>query len=329
MKMKTRHLLGIACPALLALDAIAGVGARISCKEPEYRFGDRTATGTVQHVFVIENTGDVPLQIASVRACCGTAASIDPQVIAPGSNGSLKVTLFMVGRRGELKKTFYVFSNDPSQPYYQIRMTGKGVADVYVEPGNVDFGDVRQTNNATRTVRLVCLSNVVLSITNIAVDSPAFIARPEKTADGYSIQVAVSSSIKPGVTQGNMRILTDHEKCRQFDVHLSATLGCDILVVPQEITLVGATGKVEPVTRHVAVRSKRGAPFKILGVDPPEPGIEVKVDGLSSASYRVEMRNILPFPELDGKRFVIRTDHEDGREIPVHIHMTPSPDKGN
>jgi len=35
------------------------------------------------------------------------------------------------------------------------------------------------------------------------------------------------------------------------------------------------------------------------------------------------MKNILPFPELDGKKFVIRTDHEDGREIPIPIRMTP------
>lgn len=36
---------------------------------------------------------------------------------------------------------------------------------------------------------------------------------------------------KPGVTQGNMRILTDNPTYPQFDMHLSATHGCDVMVV--------------------------------------------------------------------------------------------------
>ena len=326
-RMKTSCLSVLACSVLLAANAYAGIGPRISCKEPEYMFGDRPPTGAVEHVFVIENTGDAPLQIGDIRACCGGGASIDAKVIAPGSNANLKATLSMGGRRGAQKKSFYVASNDPNQPYLQLRMTGNGVADAYFDPENVYFVDVRQTTNATRTVRLVCSSNVVLSVTNIVIDSPVFKATPEKTAEGYSIRVAVSLPLKPGVTQGIMQILTDHEKYRQFNVHLFATLTSDIMVVPQELTLVGATGKTESVTRYISIRSKSNAPFKILSVEPPEPSVEVKVHGLPSGGYRIEMRNILPFPDLDGKRFVIRTDHNDGREIQVPVRVLPRPDK--
>lgn len=322
--MKISSFSVIACSALLTLDAIAGTGPRIHCKEPAYQFGDMSNTGVVEHVFLIENKGDAPLHV-NVRACCGATASLSANQIEPGTNATLAVTVSIGGVRGQVNKTFYVGSDDPAQPYYQLRVTGTARAASYVDPGYINFGDMRLGEESEKVLRLVASTNLALSITNIAIDAAQFTATYTRTNDGYCITVRTAPLLKPGVTQGNMRILTDNKAYPQFDVHLSATLGCDILVVPQEITLVVATGKVESVTRYLAIRSKRGIPFKILSVEPPEPGIEVKVDALSAGGYRVEMRNILPFPELAGKRFVIRTDHDEGREIPVPIRAAPRP----
>jgi len=73
----------------------------------------------------------------------------------------------------------------------------------------------------------------------------------------------------------------------------------------------------------VAIRSKANRPFKILKVEPPEAGIEVKLRDLAAGGYTCEISNILPFKDLDGKKVVISTDHEDGRQIAIPIRIVP------
>jgi hypothetical protein len=46
---------------------------------------------------------------------------------------------------------------------------------------------------------------------------------------------------------------------------------------------------------------------------------------LLSGGHRVQLTGILPSPDLDGNRFLIRTDRADAREIPVPIRVTPKP----
>ena len=322
--VNTAGLFLFASFALLAGNVFAGTSPRIACNEPEYQFDERANTGVVEHVFLVENRGDAPLQIGSVRACCGTGASIATNEIAPHTNTALVVSVSIGGIRGPVQKTFYIGSNDPSQPYLQLRVIGTATADAYLEPGSVNFGDVRLGEKTERTVKLQVSQNLALSITNITVDTNQFAATWNKTDDGYCVTVRTVPPLKAGVNQGNMRILTDSREYGRFDVHLSATLASDIIVVPQEIVLIESVGKVEAVTRYVAIRSKSNSPFKIVKVEPPEPGIEVKVDSLPSSGYRIEMKNILPFPELDGKRFVVRTDSADCWEIAIPVRVSHS-----
>ncbi|MEI8354330.1 MAG: DUF1573 domain-containing protein [Lentisphaerota bacterium] len=232
----------------------------MACKEPEFNFGDRPNTGVVEHVFTIQNQGDAPLRIGNIRACCGATAGIESSVIAPGSNSNLKATINLAGRRGEMKKSFYIASNDPNQPYYQIRMIGNPTAEVYVDPGDLDFGHVRPTGNP------------------------------------------------PGI------------------VHLAATLADDIEVVPRELVLVSAPGKVEPVTRYLALRSRRDSPFNVLKVETPDPAVKVKIDKLSPAGYRLEFENFRAFAALDGKSIMIRTDHPDGTALVIPIRVIREPE---
>ena len=307
---------------ILLLTLSTQAGPKIGCKEPDYQFGDKPNIGSTEHTFLIENQGDVPLQIGKIRACCGASASIGAQIILPGSNTTFNINLSLQGRKGEQRKSFYIGSNDPNQPYFQVRMIGNATAEVFIDPANVDFGQLRLTSEAEKIVRFVCAgTNLTLTITNLVVDTVQFTAKCERTNDGYRIKVRTVPPLKPGVTQGNMRILTDSGKYPRFDVHLAATLASDIQVVPQEIVLVEKSGKPEAVNRYVALRSKSNKPFKILKVEPPEDGIDVKVRNLAAGGYTCEMNNILPFKELDGKKVIISTDHEDGKQIAIPIRV--------
>ena len=300
----------------------ARTGPRIACKEPEYIFGEAHNTGSIDHAFVISNEGDMPLNIGKIRSCCGATAGIAQEVIAPGSNTTFRVSLSLRGRTGPQKKSFYIASNDPNHPYFQVQMTGTATTEVSVDLVSVDFGKIGLTDEMEKSVKIKHAPAIVMAVTNVVVDQPKFAVTFENLASGCLVKVRTISPNKPGVTQGNMRILTDNAKYPLFDVHLIASVSSDILVVPQEIALVETAGNMEPVTRYLAIRSRANKPFRILKIEPPDSGIEVKIEGLPTNGYRCELKNILPFSELDGKMFIVRTDHEDGREIAIPIRFS-------
>jgi len=318
--------LGLFLLSLLCATNLRATGPRISCSEPEYNFGDVPNTGSITNVFLIRNIGDQPLQIGEVRGCCGASGVVADKLLAPGSGTTCRVSFNLIGRKGLQRKAFYIASNDRTQPYYQVTMVGTAASEVLVEPDNVDFGQIRMTDEVEREVRLTCSTSLVMSVTNIVMQSGAFVAKYENTTNGIVVKVRTIPPLKSGVTQGNMRILTDNPKHRQVNVHVMATVSSDIVVVPREILLIEPEGDVTPVTRYLAIRSRTGKSFRVLGVEAPDPDIGIQISELSPNSYRCEFKNILPFPELDGKMFIVKTDHEDGHEIAIPVHVSKRPE---
>jgi hypothetical protein len=101
---------------------------RIVCDATMYDFGERVDIRPVSHVFTIRNTGGSPLDIRRVRACCGATARMGTMLIPPGSNTTLTISLWLNGRRGNQRKSFYVSSNDPQTPNLQLVFIGTVIA---------------------------------------------------------------------------------------------------------------------------------------------------------------------------------------------------------
>lgn len=97
---------------------------RIHCATPEISAGDFTPNVRQVFMFELSNTGNAVLVISNVRACCGTTVELSQKVIPPGSNAVVNFTL-RASRSGMIKKSFYIHSNDPINPVYQLRVTGR------------------------------------------------------------------------------------------------------------------------------------------------------------------------------------------------------------
>ena len=319
----------LASVLLLCVSTALAGEPKLVCDEPVFSFGNVEGSNSVEHSFVLWNRGDAPIIIGKLRGCCGATVAVSAPTIAPGSNTILKIVLSLAGANGEVRKSVYVASNDPKQPYLQVRLEGMARPPVLVEPGYLNFNAVSSNEALSAEVTITSLPVVPLRVTNVVSATGQFRAEVIVSSNRFCrIRVNSIGPLPQGVTRGSIAALTDNAMYPRLDISVLATVSSDILIVPQDITLLATTGKVEPVTRYLAIRSKRGVPFKILSVEAPDPGIEVKVDALSSGGYRIEMKNILPFSELDGKRFIIKTDHADGREISVPVRMTPASGQG-
>lgn len=318
----------LAAASLLLSGALAGAAPRISCPEPVHDFGTMDGGRHAENAFVIRNDGDETLKIGRVRACCGATAKMSSKIIEPGTNATFFVKLSLRGRRGKQRKSFYIASNDPRQPYFQVRMVGTAVTRVDVVPRAVSFGRVGSEDCLTNVVRIVCQSDWVFSVTN-AVSSEGRFAVRVTSPDPRRHEVAVSTvpPLLPGVTKGTVVLLTDNPRCPKVIIPVSATVSSDIMVVPREILLTGSEDS-GPVTRYVAVRSRTGRPFKVLKVETPDDGIEPVVSPLGRAGHRCELRNVIPFEGLAGRHVTFVTDSEAASRIAVPIRIV-KPRKGS
>lgn len=65
----------------------------VDWSESHHDFGSVTKGEPVSHKFLVENTGDTPLEILNVKASCGcTATDYSSEPIAPGASGYVLAT---------------------------------------------------------------------------------------------------------------------------------------------------------------------------------------------------------------------------------------------
>ncbi|MFZ4396837.1 MAG: DUF1573 domain-containing protein [Kiritimatiellia bacterium] len=297
---------------------------KITCKAAESSFGTVAENGgTVEHVFTIENEGDAVLQIGYVRACCGSTASIATNSIAPGSNTALKVVLSMSGRHGEVRKSIFVGSNDPKQPYFQVRLLGRVASSgLSVSPRNVDFGVVDAGAVVTRDVAFAC-DGWPFRVTNVVSSSRSFsvIWNPAAQTNSHSISIGTVPPLAPGVTTGSVCVLTDNTNCLKVAIPVVVAARSDLMVVPPELLLMQKTGEVEAVTRYLAVRSRSGKLFKVIKVDAPDQNVNIVVTPLGTNGWQCRVSGLLPGAELRSKNVIIWTDHPDVKQITVPIRV--------
>ena len=317
-----RRCSGLALALCLVTSATVGASPKIACRAPRYDFGTTNDSRRIGRQFTIWNDGDQLLKVGRVRACCGGSARISNKLIRPGSKAMLDVSLSLRGRRGRQHKSFYVASNDPRRPFLQLSLIGTVIPDVDVQPRHLNFGSIRKDARLRRTVAIQCRPGRGFSITNIVVDSARFtVVTTSSSPHSHQLTVQTAPPLPAGISRGKVVLYTDNPRTRTLTVGVQATVSSQIVCVPRELVVLRRDGPPQPAIRMIALRSRDKSPFRILDVVLPEQGIEVKTDPLGKGGYRLTLSNILPFPDLGEKRFVIKTDCKGAPEVEVPVRV--------
>jgi hypothetical protein len=91
-----------------------------------YDFGTIPGKPDVAHVFAIQNTGTADLEIWNLVTSCGcTTAQLTSSVIPPGQRADLTVVFDpdFHTTRGEMVRLVWFATNDPTQPWVEVRIT--------------------------------------------------------------------------------------------------------------------------------------------------------------------------------------------------------------
>jgi hypothetical protein len=183
--------------------------AKISFSETIWDFGYVPKTGKVSHTYKIKNVGEDTLAIVKVRTTCGcTSAPLSKERLAPGEIADLEVVFDPTKVTVEqTSKKVQVFSNDPNQPFAEIKFNakiGKSNSLVKVTPPNIDFDTISQGTGETQTLTIENISGEKLSLMrtegpgeNLELDLADRVLKP-----GESIQVEIK--LKDNTPLGNL-----------------------------------------------------------------------------------------------------------------------------
>lgn len=103
-------------------------GPILAFADPEYDCGtiyfDEVDIKTLEIGF--SNTGDAPLVLRNVRACCGTVVTDwTREPVLPGEKGKIEVRFRVAKRPHMIRRVISVESNSADNPRQRYRITGR------------------------------------------------------------------------------------------------------------------------------------------------------------------------------------------------------------
>jgi hypothetical protein len=187
----------------------------ISSSQPVFNFGTIPQGKKVEHVFIVNNSGDMPLTIKSIRPSCGcTAANASSSVIQPWKSSEITVTFNSANFSGAIHKTIALETNDPKVPVYILTLNGSVIEEIAVNPRQINLGALKLgstkdmivtvDNNGKRPLTLLSVKSLLSQI-NVKLDKS--VIRP---GESTMIHVAASPSNGDRMLSGYLSITTDN-----------------------------------------------------------------------------------------------------------------------
>jgi hypothetical protein len=296
-------------------------GPRIHVDAPEYNFGIADSQSVIEHTFVIKNTGDETLDVASVKSTCGCAvASLGERFVPPGGETRVGVKLTLRGRKGRLSKSILVSTNDPKKSPYRLTMAGEVRDAIQASPGRLVFSRVAPGKEAVRDIKLDAFGDKPFRILKIETDNANLKAKSDQAgADAHQkVTVRLAAPQTVGWVHGKVTITTDLPGKRTIEISVIAKVVGELIHTPAEVTIPKSSGG-PPLTRYVDVRKGTADHFEIKEVIVPAGGMTAKFYPFGKEGYRIQLDNIVADEKLAGTVIRIVTSADNMKEIKVPI----------
>ena len=200
----------------------------LTCDHPVCDFGTRSASESVEHVFVLGNAGTSVLEIAQARSGCSCATvELGRRVIEPGGSVPLKVTISLDNLRGPVEQHIVVELTDPSRGLLLLRVKGEAESAFDVRPRTIDFGNVARGKPLHGHIDIVSTVDGPFALTSVVCESPLCSTSQQAVADGrsYRVSVHMTGELPTGFWKTALRIRTNNPKEPQITVPVVARVG--------------------------------------------------------------------------------------------------------
>jgi len=243
---------------------------KIQFQENFFDFGKIEQQKTVSHIFKFKNTGTSDLIIDNLKSTCGcTAALVTSKVIPPGASGEIKVTFSSKNFQGEVKRSVYVFSNDPQNSKYTLNIKAYVRAFLEAKPKYIDFGNFKKGESVSKSLVVKNLTNEPITIKDIRSDLKEIkIANFEKEINPNEetvINLTLNLSQPPGNFFGNIEITSAEHPDEKLIVPASGRIIGDITVTPENLYF-GIVKKGEKSEQKIKVTNNSETALRLIEV---------------------------------------------------------------
>ncbi len=299
---------------------------RIVSDEPVFEYGEVDNSQIIEHTFVVRNDGDALLEIHRVRAPCGcTVANISSQHLAPGESAEILTRLTLQGRTGRQRQTVAVDSNDPNTPTFNLVMDGIALTEITVTPRRLFVNDLKPGKNNVHTIDLLSNASDPIAIRSVHTGNPLVTAEVETVEEGrrYSLVVRTADEMPRGPTHGRIQVQTDSPRKPTIQIPFQFNVVGELAIAPQELAMVQQDEGT--LSRNVVIRPGTIREFNLLSITAPEDTeIETSIRNIG-VGYMVQVNNIRPTLDLNGKSLRIATDVPGMEEIVVPFRVVARP----
>jgi len=310
-----------------------GKAPKIFCAEPSFDFGEREEGETLDHQFVIENTGNYPLMISKLTSSCGcTAAKVEKNQVQPGETTIINTSWKVEARLGKQTKSIHVFSNVPEhkKDAYHLSITAEIVSDIVLEPLVNRFGKIAWDSYIDKTFELrACKDDVSFNLLGLTIDviNPG---RSKQNAEElvsvveeevvpnkhYRFRVVSSGELPQGTLSFRLTAKTDSEKAECYATLTGTVIG-PLIITPSRIAVVKRPRQGTTSRYRVSLSPGIVKKFKLLEVIPPIEEIKVEIVDSHDSNYFILLENVPTNRHIDGKELIIKTDAFGAAEIKI------------
>jgi len=250
--------------------------------ERAFDFGIVARGSKLHHAFRLVNTTSQDVHIADWRTKCGcTEVRVGARDIPPGTQTTIEAVVDTTKFLGHKSSGLTLVIDRPGFVEVDLNLSCFIRGDIVLNPGQVDFGVVRRSEQPTVSLTLTYAGGQPdWGVTRMQTQSPHVTARlteQGRTYDGQ-MQYLLTTTLKPTAPNGYFKdeilAYTNDPSSPTFPIAVMAHVQSAVAVSPSILNL----GHLKPgqvVKKTVLVRSSQ--PFKLTAVKPSK-------DDLSAAS---------------------------------------------
>lgn len=253
--------------------------------------------------------------------------------IPPGGEGKIKVKVSTRGRKGKLRKTVSVYSNDPDTPRFPLKIQGQVEVVAGFEPQRINLKHVPVGETVTQTAKVTGKDIDKLEISDLTSSRDDLKAELIEEDGRQAVKITLTAKDKPGRFSARVTAKTNLDKPDKIQLFVYGHISQDLVVDRSYVffptvvdqknggLLTRALGTVaaplieKKRTAKVKVSSLSGKPFRITGVTDPEGAVLGTVDRQGEDWY-VHLMLVSPPQGARGK-VKLHTDRDDQEVVEV------------
>ncbi len=325
-----------ASPQPAAQTKPTGGTPKFECKETEYDFGTTWSMGSVEHTFVIKNTGNAPLTIDAKPTCGCTIAKSD-KIIQPGAEGKVETILHTGNYNSQITKTIRTTTNDPAHKLVNLILKGTVKPRILSEPMlGAHFGLYTPEISLTKVFKLTNNTDEPMKIEVVQPDLPSVFKvtvkeiEPGKVAE---LTVVAQPPFKENLNSTQFQLKTGLKDAATMTLPCTITKPPILQIMPPSVRLP-TVPLVAPYRQPIVVQNNGDTPIKLISAECNDDRIKIeKVENLAGKSYTVTAivpKDYVPDP-AKSPAITITTDYKDRpvSTVPVitivrqHLPTTP------